>query len=407
MNSKKKIFLSIFVSVVLFFIIIPNISNAEFVPYDVPVNEREILGNEQYFDTEVNKTFIKYNYVGQVVNTDDTILAPNITITPEGKTKVYAGDVFTYSNLNWHTLEYATTTIEEFNELYSPITKTLGFVKVVYAEEVFQDSGANMYCYNGSRTWSVCRDSLATADNFNSASTGYNINTREVGTNNYLVNAGYLGFDMSALSGTVESAEFYFTAYNFQTNRDVDGLLIPGTFTISGLANTDWTSRNFASSTELMDNSSYSLDTEYSVSFLDPENDIILGGENNFVFVSELLANNNPPTSSNTTGFGIYSVEVVGTDKDPYILLTIEGEEEEETASSTYISIEDFRYSDFINVITGKTEIYTDSTTTPSEIRYTYFHIPFILWIIVCIPVLFVANILLVEWKIRLRNINK
>jgi len=82
---------------------------------------------------------------------------------------------------------------------------------------------------------------------------------------------------------------------------------------------------------------------------------------------------------------------------------TIEEEPEEPTATTTEITGEP-RFYDDIAIVSGFIEHYTTSTTTPSEIEHIIYKIPFLYWLIIFIPFLWVFTRLVIEFIIRLRQ---
>jgi len=111
---------------------------------------------------------------------------------------------------------------------------------------------------------------------------------------------------------------------------------------------------------------------------------------------TDQTVNNNDLTNNNSVTFQSASL--------PFTIdCTIE-EEETPTATTTTILPQDLRAYNDISIISGYIEHYTTSTTTPSEIEHWIFHIPFLLWIVVCIPVFFIAYRITIELIIRFRK---
>jgi len=57
-----------------------------------------------------------------------------------------------------------------------------------------------------------------------------------------------------------------------------------------------------------------------------------------------------------------------------------------------------------LSVITQYSELTAYGTTTPAYTQQTYYHVPFIAWIIIAVPFFFVLNRLLIEFIIRWRK---
>ncbi len=68
---------------------------------------------------------------------------------------------------------------------------------------------------------------------------------------------------------------------------------------------------------------------------------------------------------------------------------------------------DDLIYSKDLSTIVSKTEIYYTPISTssiPDEVRYTYYHIPFFLFVVIVILALWMASRFILEFIIRLRN---
>lgn len=103
-------------------------------------------------------------------------------------------------------------------------------------------------------------------------------------------------------------------------------------------------------------------------------------------------------------GVSYYNSARTGTSEDPYLTIVQAESGSSTPATSSVIYMDADWYSDDLTIIKGKTEIYTTSTTTPSEIRYHFFHIPFFAWIVIFSAILIVGSRLILEIIIRFRN---
>lgn len=99
----------------------------------------------------------------------------------------------------------------------------------------------------------------------------------------------------------------------------------------------------------------------------------------------------------------VYYSEYTGTDHDPYIEIGYTSEEI--ISTSTELQLDQPWYSSDLTIIKGKTEIYTTSSTTPSEIRYHYYHVPFFAWIIFATGIIIIGSRIILEFIIRFRRI--
>jgi len=240
--------------------------------------------------------------------------------------------------------------------------------------------------------WDTSHD----ASSGNAAYTGASCAIKSDETNTYEIFRGFFPIDTSAIEDdyTVTEAHFYFTigtniwtemsdSYEYftlvETSQASDSTLVGADYDNCGAVNNP-TELNDAGNR--LDLTTISTDTEYSIELNSTGISVIDDTGTTFIGIRD--GHDTADISVNLdsgSGADIYFSEQTGTDKDPYLLLTVtEGEEEEEepTATSTSIAVPcDMNYSTDLTIITGCTEIYTDSTTTPSETRYTYYHIPF------------------------------
>lgn len=117
------------------------------------------------------------------------------------------------------------------------------------------------------------------------------------------------------------------------------------------------------------------------------------------------ITDTSPGTNLNYVYY--YMSEQTGTADDPYLLITAtstpegEGEGETEAATTTAGNVP---YNNELSMIVGYTEIHSGTSSDITETRYHYFHIPFFLWVIILIPGLWLANRILIEFIIRLRQ---
>lgn len=206
MIFKKKQFILTLLFLTLIVNAIPFLVFAEFVPYDIPVDQREILDSQQYTDDEVNKTFIEYYYVGQVVEETEKSKIINSYSRYEGNGKiVYPSTTYLFINNDYHYIEQATTTIAEFNSLtFIPFYK-LPFVSVVNAQEtVYTDYDGRMY--TNADTHAQARDATNPTNHssaLTTAHTGYRSRTSSL---YYSVSKQYWVFDLYTEDCEIESA---------------------------------------------------------------------------------------------------------------------------------------------------------------------------------------------------------
>jgi len=114
----------------------------------------------------------------------------------------------------------------------------------------------------------------------------------------------------------------------------------------------------------------------------------------------------NTITTSGTGNPGAFfsGSEYTGTSRDPFLLIEC-GEEEPETptATTTLETIDDLNYSGDISIISGITKHYETSTLTPDWVETHYYHIPFFVWILFYLLVVFIFSRIIIELIIRWR----
>jgi len=71
--------------------------------------------------------------------------------------------------------------------------------------------------------------------------------------------------------------------------------------------------------------------------------------------------------------------------------------------ATTTIESDGIEYNNELTMITGYEEIYTTSTTTPSEIRRSWYHVPFLAWVVLGVPTLWIFGRFILELIIRMR----
>lgn len=64
----------------------------------------------------------------------------------------------------------------------------------------------------------------------------------------------------------------------------------------------------------------------------------------------------------------------------------------------------DINNSNKINIISGYTEHWENSTTSPDWIEISYFHSSFLVWIVIAITSFYIFNRIMIEFLIRWRK---
>lgn len=428
MSKKKQHILLFIILAVVFGMTLVSVFpvHAEFVPYEIEEKEREILGNEQYTDYEANKTFIKYNYIGVAVPSlqAEKIISPNTEQIAENKFKIYSGNQFIQSNLEWKYLEYATSTVENFNILTKDLTflqKLNPFsIRTVNADTIYSNAGDGQVYRGGQSTWSDAQDTIdgLTADYTN---TTFQVSSDWVtGATPWNIRRAFLSFDTSALSGTVASStiSLYVTS---KVNEEDDGddwinivegqqandtSLVTGDYDECGDAVDNPTEGATRIDIGDLSTSAYNTWTLNSTG----EGWIDVSGYSKFgireghdTLDSAVTASGNPTYRRSRVNFS--SSEETGTGQDPYLTVEMEtAETGTSTASTTLESAPELLpLLDDITIFTSYVETYTTSTTSPSSYQIGYYRIPFIGFLIFAFIFLYIGGRLLLEMIIRWR----
>lgn len=404
-NSKKKHLIQFGIIPIVLLLLVACPVLAEFVPYEIEENQREILGNTA--DETLNSTdIVKYNYVGQVVIGDADEYGPNFERT--GNTyKVYPGEQFIYINNDFHYLEYATTTKEIFDLLYSPLTSSIPFVNIVKAETIYAGNMRGMY--SDDANWYIVHND-SSADVLRSAgSNKYNIMSMLTG-GVYYIERQPINFDLSAITDTITACTLHIFASGDSGDGDQEYGFTGSTHTDVDNADSFNDSDNNLLSDTVYDDSDFTDTNELEYIFnaygLSDINDAlsstfrIMARENKYDIGSTT-------PSSNSTYVNFYSSFETGTTYDPYLEITVsaeEEEEEEETASTTLSSSPELLpLLDDITIFTSYVETYTTSTTSPSSYQIGYYRIPFIGFLIFAFIFLYIGGRILLELIIRWR----
>lgn len=108
------------------------------------------------------------------------------------------------------------------------------------------------------------------------------------------------------------------------------------------------------------------------------------------------------PDNNDWSSVGFYYADNDGTDKDPKLVITVQ--EATSTISTSSAEVGSVPIFNDITIISGYTEIYTDSTTIPSEVRYHVYHVPFFFFLTLMIIFIPILSRFILEIIIKLRK---
>lgn len=377
------------------------------------------------FRCEIYGTIVKYDYISNKEIRKELLFLPgedlsNIEILDNNKWKIYSGKPFIFKDNKVYQIETATTTIEKFIAHQNNLFLKLKYSFIALADSFFAGAGDGWtQHFSANDTWSNIRDGAGTdADWTTGNDLGIAMKTDSTSDKYRYLRRAIFSIDTSALPDdiTINSATFY----NYIYSKSDDNNWLP---------NLNVYSASPALFTELSAGDYDSLGIDAYSNFPIAYGDIV-ENYNSWAFNTTGLAginktgytaiglrnvnydvNNIPPTWTNSLGYYFYIrfSEFAGTDSDPYLI--IEWEEEpppEEPVATTTIG---FLYPDNmclnndLSIICGMTLHYI-STSAPAWVEYHYFHIPFFVWVIIFVILLFVLNRFLIEFLIRFRKEN-
>jgi len=452
---RRKWSLTVGVVLASFFLVLSSFlaggtGSAQITFADIPYTE-ELIQLEQNYDsildtteskrclayTDKDKTVcdlyedtVLYLYKTDITPTENVINKNTVQIS-DNTFKIYGSDTFYQDDKinTWKQTEFGVIEKGDFTAVQEDRLKSIDtilklnnpfHVYSVNAQTYSQSNSASMYCYNGSRSFADCRFGLTTADYFSDSATAISCNSRKPSAD-YLAWAGFLSFDTSALDGTVSSSSLYIYGITKDDNN-FNPTFIKGTYT-TPLDNTDWNDVTISTTTDILDATTFNLSgyNRFTISDLAV---VDTTGTTKMVLTSDKMLWNVAPTASTNSCVTGYTGLETGTDKDPYLLVTLEaaapscGDAEcngTETCSdcpedcgacagtstppADLTDLPALPLVDDLTVITGRTDHYESTTTAPDWVEYHYYRIPFFLWYILYTAFGFILGFLLVEVK--------
>jgi len=239
-----------------------------------------------------------------------------------------------------------------------------------------------------------------------------------------------LTFDTSGLSDTVASSTLIIRQLGKAGTVGDIGLYGEAPANETAMSNSDYENSDEVKKSDTYTNSSAANGSSH-VFLLNAsgEGEIDVNGYSHFAIRARKDADATPPGDGTQDYVTFYQSETSGTASDPYLLVETEvagptcgdaecnGEEtcvdcEEDcgacaSSSTTTVSeLPDLPFVDDLTVITGRTEHWETSTTSPDWYEYHYYRIPFFLWYIFYAVVSFILGILVIEIKRILKKRN-
>lgn len=410
-----KIVLGFFLGVIILLFFIAYEANAMVIE-----STKEVIRNSDILESTVRYDQAEIKYVGDWV---DTFKFDEIT-----ETYTRTGNVYTlYSNHTytkqgdlWFEVEYATTTLEEYQKATQE-PEVIGLLKYiinpVVAQTLYTSAGDGHVRKADSGDWTTTREASAGSAMSYTDSAGNFVQVRDTGAV-YVIARGFLPFSQFSIGANNEIASSgLMLTTTAKANPDDDGYDY-----VSVICDTTQPSINTLTTADydlcgtLNSPNKCSADVQIE--------DLATAGNNHWYTITDTSYIG---TTSNTM-FGIreghdiddhvisgslnnyyqiYFSEETGTDKDPRLFVEISSTTPEagDEATSTSVSIPcDLVPNNELSMAVWCVEEWGTSTTSPEKTYYGYAHIPFFIWLIIAIPTLWLAGRLLLEFIIRLRR---
>lgn len=367
----------------------------------------EEIRNTDIIATDIREDEVTFSYVDKYLQ-----FTPGDEIGNNweryGKTyKIYSGQAYHKIDDYWFTVEYATTTIENYNEAMLSgelsILKSLLWPKYAVADQYYSSVGDGRVSYESGASWATSHDS-ATANELNYTNDlMYGIQLYNSGGSTWTIRRGGFEFDTSAIDDgdTVSTSTLYVyvnatadtvTSHNICAttfNQTTANELVAGDYDEMGTATT-------SCETSLVTGgyNTWTIDTTQ----IDKTDYTFIG------FRQIQDCNNQAPSAGTNVGLSYYFSEYTGTDHDPYLLVEVGGATSSPEATSTEATSGSVPIWNDITIITAYEEHYTDSTTTPSEVVYTTYHFPFLLWLVIFLITSWIFGRIIIELLIVIRQ---
>ena len=402
-NIKKKI---VYLTLLLF--IFPIYARAE-----ANTQILQVLDSSAVLGSSVDSDVVLFNYIGKTVTDVHDLLFSN-GFKDGNRFTFYPSTQFILSAGTWKHFEYATTTLQQFENLISKPSE-FSFFLIPYAQaDTFYSQAGDGHVLNdaGAVSWNTAVYTANGTSNDDSG-TYFNVDSWDSSGNPYIQRV-YIPFYISGLGdycvGT-SSLVLYNISKSYEDNDEYAYLVLANeTQSLPGsLENNDYGEVGFDDYSDQIKISSLA-DSGYNYWHLN--NTATSSIINDSYFYLGLREGhdiaNNAVTGNNYAAF--YSSEYTGTTYDPYLIIEVEQCSEEpepdpeSTATTTFSSQCDFSGSTDLSIIRGCSELYGESTTTPEKTTYYEYHIPALPIFLIFGLTTFIGGILIREFQHRWRK---
>lgn len=363
------------------------------------------------------KDVVQYLYITDQIVVDDLnerldLRTLNLRVYEENKRKIYRayiGQPFIKSGDVWFETGYnfVDKQIWESYTSESLLSETIGRLNPLKIYSLKAQSYATtedgMIVLQPSMTWSTVRNT-GTVNDYNKTSAEHCIRATKYANNYYYAGRAYFPFDLSAVTGEIESASFnwYSSDAGSVTSKTMylvdwqphssEVLTVTNDADIDNLGEDAFSSIAYNTTPETLHSMEFSATSTANINLGGYE---YLGLRVNEDFI------NQAPGIAETDGTCLHFSESTGTTYDPYLEITIQGEQQGTTTATSTIYASNCT-PDIMNDITMVNACsYTSSTTGQTYMNY---HVPFFLWVVFIVPFVFIFNQIIKEVSIFLRN---
>lgn len=359
--------------------------------------------NEEKTLCDVYEPVIKYLYKTNTFAPDD-VISKNTRQLDERTYQIYASDAFYQEGTNWVLTEFGISEKNDFEAFQADQLKNVGEIISRLNPLSIYSVSAQWYSGNGDGEiykqcdgWANCKSATSgTADNTSVSSLN---GWYEAGATDEL-HRQFLPFETSSLDDDICIASS--SVYVYQTSSysgTPEMCLVPS----SQSSYTSLTANDYDNWTATKASDCPTIQqTKYNAFHLNDvgTTSISTTGYTPFGFLLEQDIDNTLLSANQYARF--YLSEQAGTGNDPYILIETEDCPVEPEGDTD--ELPDLPFVNDLSVITGITQHYETSSTSPDWYEYHYYRIPFIVWGIIAILAIWLGSRLVLEFLIRFRK---
>lgn len=364
----------------------------------------------QQIDFKTGKTvtiepYVQITYISDknAENQSNIISDNTIQINPNTQ-RIYSSDVFKKVDNQWKLIEYATSTIEEYNLKFNKVS----FFPVVHAQE-YPSSGGTGHIQGINANWNTLREVTTGDNNYTPDNSG----AQYIQTNlipGYSITNAFFNFDTSNIPdvATIDSVKIYLNTNNvYTTTKEENNAGSSDLYFYAGTQGDTLTTADFRTyGTTKLGTITYenwdANDNVYESVLLASTTPIDKTGSSYFSIRPSGDVDNITPTTNNYIVW--HGVSTSGTAQDPYLEVEYTVTDTETTSGGLV--------HDGITAINDLTVIETyhetwsgtNSSSTLQSVEWGYYHLPILAWLVLASLYLWVMSRFVLELIIRLRQ---